>query len=94
MSFAGAGVLRDSPVIPQEVTQVFPPQVLETRLEEGERVGAPVRRDVLGDDSHSDVVRLHDLRDVQEWGAHKEAILRMGAPSFVPGSQRPVNFMS
>ena len=47
-----------------------------------------------GGDGRSDMLRLWELWDVQEWGSQQDAILRMGAPSFVPGSQRPVNFIA
>ena len=57
------------------------------------QVHLPGGRDVLGDDGHSDMLRLRELRDAQEWGSQQDAILRMGAPSFVPGSQGPINFI-
>ena len=94
VSFAGAVVPHEPLVVPPEVIPIFPPQALETRLEEGERVGAPARRDMLGDDGRSDMLWLQELWDMQEWGSQQDAILRMGAPSFVPGSQRPVNFIA
>ena len=75
-------------VVPPVVIPVFPPQALEG---EG-RAGAPARRDILGTDTLSEVLRLRDLRDTQEWGSQQDAILRMGAALFVPAAQGPINF--
>ena len=87
VTFVGGVDPPASIVVSPVVTQMLPPQALEEGC-----VGAPARRDVLGTDGHSDVPQLQDLWDTQEWGSQQDAILRMGAPSFVPASQGPINF--
>ena len=74
-------------VVPPVVTQMLPPQALE----EG-RVGAPARWDVLGNDARGEALRLRDLRDTQAWGSQQDTIFFLGAASFVPAAQGPINF--
>ena len=38
----------------------------------------------------SEQQRLQQLRDGARWAEHQQAILRMQAPAFVPGADRPV----
>ena len=55
---------------------------------------APVWLEVFRDDSRSDDLCLQDLRDSQLWAERHENTLRVQAPAFVPGSLKPINFMT
>ena len=76
-------------VVPPTVSQMLPPQGLAP---EDSRVGAPARRELLGDDARGEDLRMRDLRDAQLWGSRQDVVYSLAAPPFVPAAQGLVNF--
>ena len=89
VTFVGGVDRPASIVVSPIVSQMLPPQGLAL---EDSRVGAPARRELLGDDAHGEALRIRDLQDAQSWGSHQDALYRLGAPPFVPAAQGPINF--
>ena len=70
------------------VVPVCPPQVQAMGSADG-GPAVPVSAGEVTAFSRSEQQRLQQLRDSQRWAEQQQAILRVQAPPFVPGADRP-----